>query len=137
MTRRDRIDGLNGLRLALYDEALGAGPRGLSAAEMAAAVADEALRMGKRPEAVAADVAWLGEAGWIVEYTAGRYRARAKEDVLGAPEGAAVASSEERGASSQTPKPETRNPAPKPAVAQLRTPVFAPRTARGGQGTFF
>ena len=134
MTGRERIDGLIGLRLALYDEALSAGPRGGTAADLEAAVADETLRMGKRPETVAADIAWLAEAGWIVEYTAGRYRAVDKEAVV-----AEGASSGERVASSQTPATETRSstPEPRPAVAQLRTPVFAPRQTRGGQGTFF
>lgn len=133
MNRRDRISGLLGLRLALYDEALRAGPRGLDRAELLATVADEALRMGMRPESQAAGVDWLLEAGWIAEYTTGRYRARAKEDVMAE----AGASSGERVASSRTipePAPSTEKPA---AVAQLRTPVFAPRQARGGQGTFF
>ena len=134
MTRRDRISGLLGLRLALYDEALRAGPRGLGRAELLATVADEALRMGMRPESQAAAVDWLLEAGWIAEYTAGRYRARAKEDAMAEVE---CGNQESGKPETRNHRPETANTRPSAAVAQLRTPVFAPRQARGGQGTFF
>ena len=130
MNRRDRISGLLGLRLALYDEALRAGPRGLGRAELLATVADEALRMGMRPESQAAGVDWLLEAGWIAEYTTGRYRARAKEDVMAEVE----CGNQESG------KPETRNPKPETVAAPraaLRAPSACPQQPRKGQLALF
>ena len=73
MTRSERIDGLGSARLAAYDDTLAAGPRGLALAELA-------------PIHGHAAVAWLVRAGWLIEYTPGRYRAAAKEAVLTAPE---------------------------------------------------
>ncbi len=119
---------LRGLRLALYDEALSAGPRGLTAPELRAATIEEAQRMGLRPEAHAEAVRWLLEHRLLDEYQAGRYRARAKEAAL----------AQQDDAPAPTSGPPTPEPAPsKPVVAQLRTPVFTPRQRRDGQTTFF
>lgn len=116
--RPEIITELRGLRLALYDEALAAGPRGLSAPELRTATFEEAQRMGLRPEAHAEALRWLIDQGLLQEYQAGRYRARAKAAA------AEIGDQRERAEKS-------------PAVAQLRTPVFAPRQRRDGQGTFF
>lgn len=123
MTRSERIDGLGSARLAAYDDTLAAGPRGLALAELA-------------PIHGHAAVAWLVRAGWLIEYTPGRYRAAAKEAVLTAPE--TVARSEERGASSRT--PETPNPKPEtPAAprAALRAPSACPQQPKKGQLALF
>lgn len=120
-TPAEILHGLRGLRLALYDEALAAGPRGLTAPELRAGTAEEALRMGLRPEAYAEAERWLLDHGLLHEYQAGRFRARPREQWE-----AGNAESETRNV-----KPEAL------AVAQLRTPIFAPRLRRDGQGTFF
>lgn len=120
------LDGLHGLRLALYDEALAAGPRGLTALELRAGTAEEALRMGLQPEAFAEAERWLRDHGLLHEYQVGRLRARPREQ-WGS--GNSELGNSERG---------TRNSERgTPAVAQLRTPVFAPRLRRDGQGAFF
>ena len=125
MTRRDRFEGLQGLRLALYDEALSAGPRGLLADELAAATHDDAQRMGLLPTQQQPHLAWLVEAGWLVEYQAGRYRAVPKEIVATLPESERAAAEPPR----QHHAPATRPPAPTPP----RQPLFAPRSRHEGQ----
>ena len=105
---------LRGLRLALYDEALGAGPRGLTAPELRTATYEEAQRMGLRPEAHAEAIRWLVDHHLLHEYQAGRYRARSLDEAAA---------------------DETAQPSPSP-TAQLRTPVIEPKTRKGGQISF-
>ncbi|HLP07913.1 MAG TPA: hypothetical protein VK178_07085 [Opitutaceae bacterium] len=133
---------LRGLRLALYDEALAAGARGRTAAELRAATAEEALRMGLRPEAYSGELQWLLDHHLLHEYQTGKYRARSREEAVALNAGRERRNTEERNPEGECGNQEIRNLKPEaapaaPAVAQLRTPVFAPRLARRGQGTFF
>lgn len=129
------LAGLRGLRLALYDEALTAGPRGLTAPELRNATYEEAQRMGLRPEAHAEDVRWLLEHKLLAEYQPGRYRARGREEAVALWNGTPTAArqTEDRGQKTE----DSERKRPQAATTQLRTPLFAPRQRRDGQGTFF
>ena len=121
MTPPDILGGLTGLRLALADELLAAGPRGCSAPDLLWITALDAERRGEGEAEQRAALRWLLEQGIAHEYTPGKYRARPREQW-----------------GTGNAEPETRNVKPEAsAVAQLRTPIFAPRLRRDGQGTFF
>ena len=108
------IGELCGLRLALYDAALSAGPRGLTAEALHELAqppgwTDQPTRS---PEECTREMDWLRRQGWLVEYQPGRYRA--------------------------TPEKRADTAAPAPEYTKLRTPAFEPsRATAHGQLKFF
>lgn len=137
------LDGLHGLRLALYDEALAAGPCGLSCAELRARTAEDRERLGCTPSAERAAWAWLAAQGLLREYQPDRWRGIALAEarpVSG--DRAPVTSDRLTVAGEQSPvdshrRPETGDRNTAPAVAQLRTPAVEMKTRKGGQLAFF
>lgn len=108
--------GLLGMRLALYDEALAAGPRGLSLAELRARTLEDALLLRQSYDEREEALAWLRGHGLVVEFQPGKFRGNRRPETGDR-------------------KPETGNDGP--AVAQLRTPAIEAKTRRGGQLAFF
>lgn len=108
--------GLHGMRLAIWDELLAAGPAGLSLAELRARTLADVERLGADEGDVAEALAWLREHRLLVEYQPGRYRGNRMPET------------------GDRKIEETK--ADRPTVAQLRTPALTPTTRRGGQMTF-
>ena len=114
MTLPAPLDGLYGLRLALYSEALDAGP--LSRSSLLARVARDCRTRGLAYSDAEREL------GWLVQHHLLQAGARELYSVV-----------EKEAAVEQC---GIAKPAPA-ATSQLRTPVFAPRQMRHGQTTFF
>lgn len=120
------LDGLRGLRLALYDEALTAGPLGIGKDSLLEAVAPDGEKLAMTDREIAlqwpearAELQWLIDNHLLEWLFSGLLRARSTA--------AAVAA--------HSPRPE-QVAAPTPPVAQLRTPACTPGR-QGAQATFF